>query len=101
MENYNKHLKEKLGTKKIVNYINFLSFIKGEVERFFRDFSIKNRNYEEILNFNKGNCYGNYENKRETGINILSSYDIEMKVQISKNIIKSAHWLKWINNSCS
>ena len=51
LENYNKHLKEQLGKKKIVNFINFLSFIKKEDEHYFKEFNIKRSDYTEILKY--------------------------------------------------
>lgn len=49
MENYNKILKEQLGKKKIVNFMNYLNFIKSEDKRIFKEYNIKSRNFFEIL----------------------------------------------------
>ena len=36
-DNYNKNIKEYLGEKKIVSFLNFLSFIKREDEKFLKN----------------------------------------------------------------
>ena len=38
LENYNRNIKEYLGEKKTVSFLNFLSFIKREDEKFFKEF---------------------------------------------------------------
>ena len=100
LENYNKYLKEKLGSKKIVNYINFLSFIKGEDERFFKEFNIKSRNYAEILKFRKKSYLDTGAKDVNTNNNKYNSNDILMKDATSIINNESANWLKWLNNSC-
>ena len=74
LENYNRHLKEKLGKNKTVNFINFLSFIKKEDEIYFKEFNAKSRNYREILK-NKGKY-------KKSGINN------EEEESISENLSK-------------
>ena len=78
LENYNRHLKEKLGKNKTVNFINFLSFIKKEDEIYFKEFNAKSRNYREILKY-KG------ENKK-SGINIEEDNE-EQEESNSENFI--------------
>ena len=77
LENYNRHLKEKLGKNKTVNFINFLSFIKKEDEIYFKEFNAKSRNYREILKYK-----GKY---KKSGINIEEENEEE---SISENLSK-------------
>ena len=111
LENYNKRIKEYLGKKKEINYINFLSFIKKEDQTFFKEFNLKSRNYEEILkhkNIHKYNImnekgYEDTNNKIITDTDIIMESDIineEEEVNINDNIKFKGKWLKWVNNSC-
>lgn len=103
LENYNRHLKEKLGKNKTVNFINFLSFIKKEDEIYFKEFNAKSRNYREILKYKGKN--------KKSGINIEEDNE-EQEESISENFIQEdiiidedcnhnkGEWLIWNNNSC-
>ena len=106
LENYNKHLKESLGKKKEINYINFLSFIKKEEEKIFKEFNLKSRNYGEILKYRNIHKYNiEDEDIQLDDSNYIPDTDIiieEMNTNeehISKGINKG-RWLKWTNNSC-
>ena len=108
LENYNKQIKEYLGNKKIVNYLNFLSFIKKEVEKYFKEFNIKSRNYLEILkykNIHKNSLSDiNLENSIEDIISEKTensiSYEIDYKEMENISYHSKGKWLKWVNNSC-
>ena len=108
LENYNRRIKEYLGKKKEVNYMNFLSFIKIEDEIFFKEFNLKSRNYEEILKYKKRNdnynVILNVTNTKEKN-NLSEDLDINKKEENEDNEIQNeinnnkGRWLKWVNNS--
>ena len=109
LENYNKRIKEYLGKKKEVNFINFLSFIKKEDEFYFKEFNLKSRNYGEILKFkniHKNNVLKekdnseNSEDSEQLSIkfeNIINEEEEELEID---TVLKKGRWLKWISNSC-
>ena len=71
LENYNKYLKLRLGSKKIVNWFNFLNFLKEESDRSLEKLSdIKNYNIQFKLNNTK------FTNKYKDRKNDDNSVDI-------------------------
>ena len=98
LENYNKRIKEYLGKKKEVNFINFLSFIKKEDEFHFKEFNLKSRNYGEILKFkniHKNNVLkekDNSENSKDSEQlsikfeNIINEEEEELEIDIKSKM---------------
>ena len=73
LENYNKYIKSKLGNHRIINWINFLSFIKDESVRSIKKLlhhANKNVNYTIKIDSNKINTNTNCNNLNQNNINI-------------------------------
>ena len=84
LENYNKYLKLLLGRKRIINWFNFLNFLKEESDRAYEKLiDIKNYNIEFKLTktkfYNKYKDYVNENNNIETNLN-----NINLKLKTSE-----------------
>ena len=84
LENYNKYLKLLLGRKRIINWFNFLNFLKEESDRAYEKLiDIKNYNIEFKLTktkfYNKYLDYVNENNNIETNLN-----NINLKLKTSE-----------------
>jgi len=112
LENYNKILKEQLGKKKIVNFMNYLNFIKSEDKRIFKEYNIKSRNFFEILkqknknsdiNLNDVDIINentNEDNKLISKDKIPIDLDFENEFKPENIHAQKIQWLIWVNNSC-
>ena len=88
LENYNMYMNNILGNKQLIEYITILNFIKKEDERFFKEFNLKSRNYNEIIKFKKRYKHNDDKNK-------ILNFNI-----IEENRMLGKKWLQNSNNSC-
>ena len=110
IENYNKYIKNKLGNKKLVNWYNFISFIKEESLRI-----IDKLNITDELNFSynlkntkfstKYSSYNlSYKNDKNNNDIINEKKEINIKnnnpIEISSIISKSLIGLNNLSNTC-
>ena len=87
LENYSKYIKGKLGENRIVNWFNFINFLKNESK------IIKEKIYKhdtQNIRFSQKKSKFNYKKYNEVGI-------IRNKKNFSNNNI---NWIKYKTNSC-
>ena len=112
LENYNGYIKEKLGKKRQVNWVNFLNFIKDESKRsiekllnsaqHFDDSTFRNYylNREKDYNYYKDNqnkIKKDKINKRVEQVEILKKEELTLNFN---DIINKEFGIKNIGNSC-
>ena len=93
LENYNKYFKLRLGPKKIVNWFNFLNFLKEESDRSLEKLSdIKNYNIQFKLNNTKfTNKYKDRKND-DNSLDINENYNKE-KILNQKERVDNINYL--------
>ena len=80
LENYNGYIKEKLGKRRLVNWVNFLNFIKDESKRSIEKLLNSSQQYENSL-------LSNYYLKKDKDHNYYNDNNNIIKTgKINKNI---------------
>ena len=114
LENYNGYIKQKLGKKRVINWMNFLTFIKEESTRSINKLysatskNLKNKSFSEQINIKNPFHLNNLDKKLKTDVeqfsNIKNKLESEEKHNTTKedinNIITSKIGLNNLGNTC-